>query len=114
MSSIRTRLALWYACALAMGLILFAAAIWISTWHSLRTELERSLQLEHERLAQFVREQIKDARVNLHDELMEFAQALPDGIAMEARDLNGALIFSDARTFPWAQTRSERTDFSRM
>src|SRR4051794_10322022 len=114
MSSIRTRLALWYACALAVGLVLFAAAIWIFTWQSLRTELERSLQLEHEHLAQFVREQIKDARVNLHDELMEFAQALPDGIVMEARALDGALVFSDARAFPWVQTRSEHPDLSRM
>src|SRR4051794_39324106 len=110
MSSIRTRLALWYACALAVGLILFAAAIWVSTWRSLRTELERSLQLEHERLAQFVREQIKDARINLRDELMEFAQALPDGIVMEARALDGALIFSDPRTFPWTETGAERAD----
>ncbi len=113
-SSIRTRLALWYACALAVGLILFAGAIWVSTWQSLRTELERSLRLEHDHLAQFIRDQIKDARVNLRDELMEFAQALPDGIVMEARTLDGAFIFTDARTFPWAQTRTERADPSKM
>src|SRR3954452_3335844 len=104
MSSIRTRLAVWYASALAVGLVLFAAAIWVSTWHSLRTELERSLQMQHEHLAQFLREQLNDARVNLREELIEFAQALPDGTAMEARTSEGALIYSNAPAFPWRET----------
>ncbi|MFL6414888.1 MAG: sensor histidine kinase [Bryobacteraceae bacterium] len=105
MHSIRTRLALWYAAALAVGLALFAAAIWVSTWQSLRTEVERLLQGEHQHLAQFIRDQLTDARVNLRDEVVEFAQALPDGIAMEARTPRGVLIYSSAATFPWEQIR---------
>jgi len=106
MYSIRTRLTLWYASALAVGLVLFAAAIWVSTWQSLRTEADRSLQIEHQHLAQFLREQLSDARVNLREELAEFAQALPDGTSMEARSLAGALIYSDASAFPWAKTHA--------
>ncbi len=105
MHSIRTRLALWYASALAVGLILFGAAIWVSTWHSLRTELDRSLHLEHEHLAEFIREQLTDARANLREEVSEFAQALPDGTLMEARTLQGAPIYSNAPAFPWGAAR---------
>ena len=104
MYSIRTRLALWYASALAVGLVLFGAAIWVSTWQSLRTEADRSLSIEHGHLAQFLREQLKDARVNLREELAEFAQALPDGTSIEARSLAGVSIYSDAPSFPWAKT----------
>lgn len=107
MSSIRTRLALWYASALAVGLIFFAAAIWVSTWQSLRAEADRSLQTQHEHLAQFLREQLSDARVNLREELIEFAQALPEGTTMQARSLTAAPIYSDEPAFPWAQTRHE-------
>ncbi|MFL6451946.1 MAG: sensor histidine kinase [Bryobacteraceae bacterium] len=103
MYSIRTRLALWYASALAVGLVLFAAAIWLSTWHSLRIELDGSLLAQHEHLSQFVRDQLRDARLNLHEELAEFAQALPEGSVMSARTLDGAPIYSDAHPFPWAQ-----------
>ena len=108
MHSIRTRLALWYASALAVGLILFGAAIWVSTWHSLRTELNRSLQLEHEHLAQFIREQLTDARANLREELSEFAQALPDGTTLQARTLEGVPIYSDAPAFPWDAARTQQ------
>jgi heavy metal sensor kinase len=114
MYSIRTRLALWYASALAVGLVLFAAAIWLSTWHSLRTELERSLQIQHEHLAQFLHEQLSDARVNLREELIEFAQALPDGTAMEARTNEGALIYSNAPAFPWRETGGGNDGFAKM
>jgi heavy metal sensor kinase len=105
MHSIRTRLALWYASALAVGLVLFAAAIWVSTWRSLHSEVDRSLQAQHEHLAQFLREQLSDARLNLREELAEFAQALPDGTEMEARTLEGAPIYSNVRPFPWTQVR---------
>jgi heavy metal sensor kinase len=106
MYSIRTRLALWYASALAVGLVLFAAAIWVSTWQSLRADADRSLQIEHEHLAQFLREQLNDARVNLREELAEFAQALPDGTTMETRTRGDALIYTDAPTFPWPKRRN--------
>jgi heavy metal sensor kinase len=106
MYSIRTRLALWYASALAVGLVLFAAAILLSTWQSLRAEADRSLQIEHEHLAQFLREQLKDARVNLREELAEFAQALPDGTTMETRTPGDALIYTDAPAFPWPKRRN--------
>lgn len=105
MYSIRTRLALWYASALAVGLVLFAAAIWASTWHSLRSEIDTSLQAEHQRLAQFLRDQLRDARLNLREELAEFAEALPDGTVMQARTLEGTVIYSDIHPFPWEQIR---------
>ncbi len=106
MYSIRTRLALWYASALAVGLVLFAAAILVSTWQSLRAEADRSLQIEHEHLAQFLRDQLKDARVNLREELAEFAQALPDGTTMETRSPGDALIYTDAPAFPWPKRQN--------
>lgn len=114
MHSIRTRLALWYASALAVGLVLFGGAIWVSTWQSLRTELDRSLHLEHAHLAQFIRDQLADARKNLRSELSEFAQALPDGTSMEVLTLDGVPIYSDAPAFPWKAARQRQRDSSKL
>lgn len=107
MRSIRFRLALWYAVAVAAGLAIFATAVWTSTWRSLRNDLQHDLREQTKHIATFIHEQLKDARINLKEELIEYAQALPDGIIMEAHTPQGLRLYTSAPEFPW-QSASAR------
>ncbi len=105
MRSIRLRLALWYAVALAAGLSVFAAALWTSTWHSLRSDVTRALTQQTHGIEAFLRAQIADVRVSLPLELDEYASALPEGIDMEVSSRDGRRLFTTASAFPWNDAR---------
>ena len=110
MRSIRLRLALWYAVALAAGLSVFAAALWTSTWHSLRSDVTRALIQQTHGVEAFLRAQIADVRVSLPIELDEYASALPEGIDMEVSSMNGRRLFTTTAAFPWKDARRIATE----
>ena len=110
MRSIRFRLSFWYAVALAAGLAVFAAALWTSTWHSLRSDVTRALTQQMHGVEAFLRAQIADVRVSLPLELDEYASALPEGIDMEVSSLDGRRLFTTAPAFPWNDARRVASD----
>jgi signal transduction histidine kinase len=104
--TIRARLTAWYALALAAGLSLFAAAIWLSMRSSLTTSLETTLADHGQSLAEFVRMELESPHPHhLTTELREFSQGLPQGIAVELRGGRGELLFSSV-TQPYARQLS--------
>jgi len=78
--SIRFRLALWYAVALACGLGLFGVAVWLAMRARLMQDVDREVEGRAARFEQYFRtESAEDAGPQLRDELEEFCQALPPG-----------------------------------
>jgi heavy metal sensor kinase len=104
--TIRARLTAWYALALAAGLSLFAATIWLSMRSSLTSSLDATLAAHGHSLAQFVQNELEGPHPpHLRTELREFSQGLPQGIAIELHDLRGTLVFSSVQ-HPYAHQRS--------
>ena len=105
MRTVRFRLALWYSLVLAGGLVLFGAALWTSTRHSLQSDVNREVLQQTNGLESFMRSQIGEARVNQLYELREYAEALPSNIFMEVRTVDGRSIMSTDPRLPWSEVR---------
>lgn len=89
-TSIRFRLTLWYAAALAVGLGLFGSLIWVSLRQRLLTELDQDLAGRAEQFEQYFRGESAEVQGDqLRDELNEFCQALPPGSYVDLRGSAG-------------------------
>ena len=102
--SIRFRLTVWYSLALAGALLLFAGALWLSMWHSLRKEVNNTL---HERVASidsFLRDELQDPAVDLGRELGEYSHALPYGTFVEVTPAGEIARYTSKADFPWPVT----------
>jgi two-component system heavy metal sensor histidine kinase CusS len=104
--TIRARLTAWYALALAAGLSLFGAAIWLSMRSSLSASLDATMTDHGRSLAEFVQHELESPYPpHLKTELKEFSQGLPLGMAVELRGPTGELLFSSV-VRPFASQRS--------
>src|SRR5579862_3367688 len=91
--STRTRLTLWYAAVLLLGLALFGSGLWFAV-------KQRLLAGVDDRLAQRIRgvqtvleiEGFTTNRRRMAIELSEFAREVPDGTLMQVRDAEGQYI----------------------
>jgi heavy metal sensor kinase len=99
--SIRFRLTIWYALALTIGLLLFATAIWISTWHTLRGDIDQALLENLSSMQGFLSSELKDPNVALKEELAEYSNALPQGRYVQIAALRGTEVFTTRVDFPW-------------
>lgn len=104
MRSIRFRLALWYAAALSLGLLAFAAVVWLSAWRSLSNDVQHALDEQVRNIHIFLRDELKDPRLRLPEELGEYAQALPESVLMKVTADDGSLLFNSQPRFPWNGT----------
>ncbi len=93
--SIRLRLTVWYTLALAAGLSLFATGIWFSMRASLFADLNATVaDRAHSAAIFFVHEAIALPPANRNEELNEFAQGLPLGVAIEIFDPAGHPVYA--------------------
>jgi two-component system, OmpR family, heavy metal sensor histidine kinase CusS len=99
--SIRLRLTLWYSIALSAGLILFAAAIWLSMRHSLLAENDRTLSDRAHKLSVFLNRELaaNPAADNLREELDDYSRVLPAGMLLEIRDSSRSVYFTSSADF---------------
>lgn len=94
-TGIRTRLALGFALALAVGMSLFACGIWFAMQASLLADLNATLVDRAQTVAKFVdRELSYEPMVRMHQELDEFSGGLPPGIWIEVHDASHTLMFA--------------------
>ena len=84
--SIRARLTLWYALALAGGVALFAAATWLLMWHSLSADLNVSLDRQAASVERFLNAELREPGVQITEEIGEYAEALPSGTSIQIVD----------------------------
>jgi heavy metal sensor kinase len=88
--SIRFRLTVWYAVALALALGLFSGLIWLSLRQRLISELDRDLAGRSSRFEQYFRGESMEVQGDqLRDELDEFCQALPPASYVDLRGSGG-------------------------
>lgn len=93
--SIRTRLAVWHTAVLAVGLILFSVAVWLSVQHLLMHELRESLRGESRGLQTYIELEARDAGVDLKVEMDEYARSLPAETVVAVFDSRGKAVFSN-------------------
>jgi heavy metal sensor kinase len=92
--SVRTRLTLCFALALAAGLILFGFGIWFSMRASLISDLNATLIDRAASVEKFLNHELSERRrPRLHEELDEFSGGLPLGIWIEVLDSSNASIY---------------------
>lgn len=99
--SIRSRLTLWYALALAAALLLFAGAIAVSSWNSLLHDVDESVLARVRSVNAFLNAELKEPGVQLPEELGEYADAFPGDSLLEVRDEHGTPVFASSPAFPW-------------
>ena len=93
--SIGVRLTLWYTSVLAIGLALFASAIWIAAKHSFLASVDETLAERAHGVATVIEAEFKpDAPDHLKEELVEFAAATPEGRLISVRDGSGQDVLS--------------------
>jgi two-component system, OmpR family, heavy metal sensor histidine kinase CusS len=113
--SIRVRLAIWYSGALAAALLIFGCLLWLSMWHSLRTDVNRTLTERMRGISLFLREELKDPNVDLPRELAEYSQGLPTDTFVHVDGVGGLVSYSSYVGFPWSSIlnpeKSARTLF---
>jgi heavy metal sensor kinase len=98
--SIRFRLTVWYALALAAGLSLFALTIWVAMRQSLLRDIDNTLAARKRSTELFLNSELKEPGVNLVEELDEYSRALPANTSIRVKDQNGALVFTSSAIFP--------------
>lgn len=101
--SIRFRLTLWYSLALGAGLSLFALATWLLLWHSLATDLDRTLNERIQSIARFLTTESAEPHINIPEEVEEYASAFPPGTYLRLVNPSGAVAFVSNAPFPWAR-----------
>jgi two-component system, OmpR family, heavy metal sensor histidine kinase CusS len=107
--SIRFRLTAWYALTLAVGLGLFALAIWFLMWRSLMQDADGMLLDRVASVEAFLNAELKIPQVQLTEELGEYAQAFPPNSYMLIQKPGGLPLFRSPAKFPWpVQTDGRR------
>jgi heavy metal sensor kinase len=99
--SIRFRLTIWYALALAAGLGVFALTLWVSMRESLIRDVDGSLAARQRSVESFLNSELIEPGVQLSEELDEYSRALPANTFIRVEDQNGAVIFDSGAGFPW-------------
>jgi len=108
--SIGVRLTLWYTSMLALGLALFAAAIWIATERSFMASVDETLAERSRGMATVINTEYKPAPKDFQEELNEYANATPEGYLIAVRDESGKEILSaDGLALPWPAAIEGRT-----
>lgn len=92
--SIRLRLTVWYTLVLAAGLGLFSLGFWLALRQALYSSAEITLRQHVEGLAGLLRTEAAESPTigHLREESTEYANAVPEGMWLEARDTRGELI----------------------
>ncbi|HZQ56371.1 MAG TPA: ATP-binding protein [Bryobacteraceae bacterium] len=112
--SIRFRLTLWYSLALGAGLSLFALATWLLLWHSLATDLDRTLSGRVQSIARFLTTESAEPHINIPEEVEEYASAFPPGTYLRLVNPRGAVAFVSNAPFPWARLLSVQQGIGRV
>jgi signal transduction histidine kinase len=93
--SMRLRLTVWYALALAAGLLIFALGIWLSMRASLLAGMDASLADRALSLESFLKKEMTEIPLSaLPEELDDFSHGLPQGTSVEIRKSSGQLFYS--------------------
>lgn len=93
--SVGVRLTARYLAVLAIGLALFAAAIWIAMDFSLHRALDQSLTSRLHALGRYLdAEALGNDLPAIAEEVREYASGLPAGHSLVVRDRNGAVIYA--------------------
>ncbi len=79
---------------LALGLTLFGGGVWLAMRHQLYTEIEEGLRSRTTALDEFLRVELADPASNLHDEIGEFARALPSEYAIAVLAPDGQRVYT--------------------
>jgi two-component system heavy metal sensor histidine kinase CusS len=105
--SIRFRLTLWYALAMAVALGLFGSLIWFSMRQQLYREIDSALAVRAARFEAYLTREAAEvsSAEQLRDELEEFSQGLP---AADVVDLTGSLGFTFHYPPPTGPARRRR------
>jgi len=91
--SIGARLTLWYSLILLAGLALFGAGIWLVVTHSLTATIDETLAAQAKGVATVLQTEYKPLKpAHLQEELVEYADATPEGRLIEVRDARGAVL----------------------
>ena len=109
--SIGVRLTLWYSSVLALGLALFASAIWIATEHSFLASVDESLTERARGVATVINTEFDPkAPQQLQEELNEYAVATPEGNLIVVRDDSGREVLSaNGVALAWPAVFQNRT-----
>ena len=107
--SIGGRLTMWYALALATGLVLFALATWFSLRYALLSDVNAALAARVASLEKFVNVEAAERGVQLREELEEYGQALPAGTGFDLKDDRGLAVFAMRRDGAASYCRLVRT-----
>lgn len=99
--SIRFRLTVWYAAALAAGLAVFALAIWFSMRQSLLRDVDQMLADDAQGLEQFANHEIGEPGVKLAEELDEYFHAYPRGTFLLIENRSGSIRYASVEPFPF-------------
>ena len=95
--SIRFRLSVWYAVALAVGLAIFAVLTWFAMQRAVFHEIDEALSAESASFETFLRDEVEEGSRHLKTELREFSAGLPPGSTL-------SLTADDGFTFSYPQT----------
>ena len=98
--SIRFRLTVWYALAVAAALVLFSLAIGFSMWRSLIHDVNEALGDRVRSVESFLAGELREPGIQVSEELTEYAHAFPANAPVRVDD-EQATIFSSSRLFPW-------------
>ncbi len=92
-ASVRLRLTLWYSAVLLLGLALFGGGLWFSIGHRLMAAVDARLTERAEGLRTVLTiEGAIMSRLQLMEELSEFAREVPEGGLIQLRDSSGYLL----------------------
>ena len=98
--SIGYRLTLWYSAVLALGLVLFAAGIWLAARHGLFASVDEILSQRAAAVMAVLNED--DPKDSMLEELTEYALVTPEGNLLAVRDETGReLLSTRGVALPW-------------
>jgi heavy metal sensor kinase len=99
--SIRFRLTVWYAAALAAGLTVFALAIWFSMRQSLLRDIDQMLVDDAQGVEEFANHEIGEPGVKLAEELDEYFHAYPRGTFLLVENRTRSIRYASVEPFPF-------------
>src|SRR5262245_18765102 len=108
--SVRLRLTLWYSTIFAVGLIAFAAIVWLGLRSLLYKDVDGWLAGQSEGFERFVLDElITPDQEGVVEETREFSTGLPVGSGVQLFDANGKLLLSRPENGAVRETASVRT-----
>lgn len=106
--SIGLRLTLWYSSVLALGLILFAAGVWVAASRSLTASVDDTLTQRAAAVATVLGGSA-DPQDPVMEELAEYAATTPEGNLLAVRDETGReLLATRGIVLPWPATSGRK------